>query len=323
MKILHIGFGKTATTSLQGIVFPRLCRDLGISFVTARDSRIKKHRATLELGKEPDLNHVFYNTLVSNEALCSWDPFFWEDWAKKNATFFGCDSHVLLVIREPESYLKSIYLQQCFHQGNVASPKEFFLDRKRYSPYLSCAKFSIEDFSYVSIINIYKKYFQSVTVVKYEDMSSLLSLKELFCSQGFCYDQWEELSQDFMRSRSNPSYGHLAVILTLRMQRFLSFFGFSLRPSEISTSYQNLDSLSNKSINESKAVKTGLVKKALRGVMNFFVWRKLMRNFISKISRRKFLLDFSTIDGLDISFLKHEYEGIASVTHYYNGVKIQ
>lgn len=323
MKILHVGFGKTATTSLQKVVFPKICDHFSLYYVKTQNPRIRYHRAILELGKDVRKAGSFDDSLVSSEGLCSWDPFFWEDWARKNARYFGGDSHVLLVIREPESYLRSVYIQRCLHEGNVMPPDMFFLNKSLYSPYLSSAKFSIEDFSYRKIISAYISNFERVTVAKYENISDLVAIEEMLSQNGLVYDQWSELSEMFLKSRTNPSYSNLAVKLTFRFQRLLKVFGFSLSPSEMTSSEVYLKSLSgNNGVENIKVDKSFFSTKALRLTASFLNWRSLMTRFVSRFSRRKFHVDLSQVKGLDIQALKAEYEAVRPIVHFHKGVDI-
>lgn len=323
MKILHVGFGKTATTSLQRVVFPKICDHFSLGYVNTQNPRIRFHRALLELGKEVNEAENFDNSLVSSEGLCSWDPFFWNDWAIKNALYFGRDSHVFLVIREPESYLKSVYVQRCLHEGNVVPPDKFFLDNSLYSPYLSSAKFSIEEFSYKNIMSAYVSNFDRVTVAKYEDISDLVAIKEMLSQHGLFFDHWSELSDTFLKSRTNPSYNNLAAKLTFRVHRLLKVFGFSLSPSEMTSSEVYLESLADgNKAKDYRVEKSSFFIRVLGLAASFLTWRSLMTKFVSRFSKRKFDIRLSQIKGLDLQALKAEYEAVPSIVHFHRGVDI-
>ena len=111
-RVLHIGFGKTANTTLQGYIFPKLARHFAIEYVDVGDKRIRRHACRMNLGKPISVRFdVFGPAVVSAEDLHGWDPYFWEERARKNREFFGKDWHVLITIREPQEYLSSVYVQ--------------------------------------------------------------------------------------------------------------------------------------------------------------------------------------------------------------------
>ena len=68
----------------------------------------------MQLGFDCQKIQIPEKTLICHEGLCGFDPFFWKEFANKNLIAFGNQNYILLTIREPRSFLTSVYLQNCF-----------------------------------------------------------------------------------------------------------------------------------------------------------------------------------------------------------------
>ena len=136
--VIHIGLGKTATTSLQSNVFPnipylrheviynekKLVNQLNQRwFMTAEEE--KNFQASIHLGKH----------FISLESLVDWNPRGWEKAAEQNLRLFGCNATIIITVRDTESYLCSLY-QQMVHEGNIWSASNFFVNNAERSYHL-------------------------------------------------------------------------------------------------------------------------------------------------------------------------------------------
>lgn len=311
-KILHVGFGKTATTVLQLSVLPKLAEQFGLEYIRVDDRRIRLHASQLNFGKaikKPlDAQAGF---IMSAEDIHSWDPFFWEEWADKNQQYFGSDCHVLITIREPQSYLTSVYLQMCVHEGNVQSANDLFLSHELYSPYIPSAKFAIDDFSYERIVGIYKSRFDALTVVKYEFLTEMSFLNEFFELSEKELLQYKRL---FESERVNRSYSKRAVSVTFALQKYLNSIGLSLDASVARNSLACLKAL--REYQEGYATNMGgqdmpsrnLIQKLGLKMVSFLKWSSLMTRLDLHLPYHRFNLDFEALPQINLKKLGDEYD---------------
>ncbi len=120
---VHIGLGKTATTTLQKHVFKPVAAANGFQYYGTKSLRPylrSLNQCTTCPPFTPDAP-----SFVSCEAFAGWDPGNWSDFADRNLAHFGAEATILLIIRAPKAYLKSVYLQCCVHMGNLMEPQEF------------------------------------------------------------------------------------------------------------------------------------------------------------------------------------------------------
>lgn len=324
MKIAHIGFGKTATSTLQMSVFPAVTARLSEELVLGDDSRIRDHVARMMLGKR--VHHwasLPHDYLVSSEDLHGWDPHFWEIWADKNLEFFGRDCHILLTLREPKAYLTAVYLQTCLHQGNVQAAEDFFLSGELYSPLLASEKFAVEEFSYARIIDIYRKRFRRVTVVKYESIKDMRFLREFFEIDDKDLAQYCEL---FGGKRINKSYSERSVRLTMSLQRLLGKVGYSLRPSSYDCALLALSILrdGNRGLLVAGAMDftSGKGRGLLGKVLQNLRWRSLMQRMDIYFQARRYTLDFTELPHIDLASLSAEYDALSDICTFDAGAPI-
>lgn len=317
LKIIHVGFGKTATTALQLSVLPKVAGQFGLEYIRINDSRIRRHASRLNLGKEIvralDASAGF---IMSAEDIHSWDPFFWEEWADKNQKFFGADCHVLITIREPRSYLTSVYLQMCLHEGNVQSANDLFLNNELYSPYIASAKFAIDLFSYKRIIETYKSRFNTLTVAKYESLSEMTFLKEFFVLSENELSEYKKL---FESEQVNRSYSQRAVELTFGLQKCLNSIGLSLDATTVRSSLVCLNALREDMEHappyacSHDVYPRNIIRQSGMKMANFFRWSSLMRRVDMYLPYHKFNLNFEELPQIDIKKLTEEYEALSKI----------
>ncbi len=308
---VHIGFGKTATTTLQQNVFPKLCKFINFQYWKNNSvlaAQIKLHYIKLELGLKCDPINFPDKILISNESLCAWDPYYWEEYAEKNLIAFGKKTHIILTIREPKSYLTSIYTQLCLHElKGIQKPEYFFLTDDMYSERLPAPKFAIEKFSYNKVIDFYKHRFDKVTVIKYEHLDQLTFLIELF---SITENQLKILKDKFKIKTFNRGFSIRGVNYTFKLSKFLNLFKLSLG-SEINNDIINKLKFDNnkKSLNISKSnFRHGIILRLFRELN----WRHFVQERLDRLlPYKKYKLNFTKLPYIDIKKLEKEYDSLS------------
>jgi hypothetical protein len=313
-KIIHIGYAKTATTILQKHIFPKACSYSNYTF-SGSDSKLDQltysHCQRLRYGFNVKKLDIPERTLLSSESLCGWDPHYWEEYAEKNLSAFGCSVHIILVIREPKSLLSSLYVQTCIHEFNgVQDPKYFFLDKVHYADRLPAAKFSLDEFNYARLIDMYKKRFDSVTVIKYEYLKNLSFIQRILSLSD---SEINALRIDMLEKIGNKSFSVLSVKIVFFVSKILGFMHLSL-------SKQNTNDV---------PVNNGIYGKKENGnndiFRNFFKRVLLeinLRNFLQGrldkvIPYKKYVVDFNNVKQVDI--LCKEYINLPKEVTYIDG----
>lgn len=241
MLILHIGFGKCGTTSLQAHALP-LLPELGLiddyNPIEIKDvlGRFRRgDNSQIEILKEFFATTKDQNILVSLESLIGWNPAIWQDRLSMNKAAFPKDTVILISMRDPEGFLRSFY-QQNLHQGHVIAPEDYFLTRSAYDTAKLTARdqiaeiFSVDDFAYRTIVQQYAEAFDKVIVVPSRNLNDLDFLPDLGIVPN--PDQMEQLRRK-MRSGGiqNRSYSKTTMALTRWREKLLNSMGLKTRSS--------------------------------------------------------------------------------------------
>lgn len=238
--IVHIGLGKTGTTSLQRLVFPRLSEfHSGIRYNDPCLIRLLKRICLTPSNAAENSfkkNIREGNHFISNEGLVDWNPRRWEYAAERNLNLFGREATVLISVRETHDYLRSIY-QQKVHEGNVRCATEFFMSSKSYDLVSSClapailSRFDVDSFDLEKLYELYSTRFSKVIVIPASELQKLDFLGHVF---GLNQSQISYLrSQLHNGPRRNRAYSKLAMDLTLYRERILQSFGLATRGSDV------------------------------------------------------------------------------------------
>lgn len=230
--IVHIGLGKTATTVLQKHVFPALKSEGAIADINPKRLHHRLKRAIHTWTLDDDLRREFANlpsdTVISQEALSGWNPATWPDCLEFNKDLFPKSSSILITMREPVSYLTSVY-QQIVQQGNVISPSLFFQSAESYQAIQNvarcrmCEVFSVDDFRMAALVDMYAAHFDRVVVVPLEHIGKMAFLNTLL---GVAPDRIARAENVFAAApRRNKSYSSQAMWLTFRREAFLRSIG--------------------------------------------------------------------------------------------------
>lgn len=233
MNYIHIGLGKTGTSALQRGIF-QVLKDNNYIRDYNHEEIVRLSRKYIDISltseeKETLLSYAsnMNQDLISFEGLVHWNPVKWEEAADKNLEVFGSDAFVILTLRSPKDYLRSLYQQQ-IHEGNILQPEEFFVSDEIYSSLkgwiTNCGVrvFNYDAFDLERLLSIYTKRFKNVFVLKYEDQDNIRKLGDLFNLDTAI------LSSETKRNSTkaiNKSYSNFGMILTLKREKILNFFG--------------------------------------------------------------------------------------------------
>ena len=232
--LLHVGLGKTATTSLQYSFFKELSHlkkikyygpfEINNYFNRKRDFKyihpyykVKKKLKGLQMTKY---------SIISYESLSGFffDPFNYEKCAKINQKIFGKKTHILLTIRKPSDFINSLYAQ--FIRENILKrPEDIFLVKKDYlkkiKKHEKNKKFeywSYEDLNYENLINIYKNFFKKVTVIKYESIINNSFIKKLNFI-ALSKDDEKYLLRSFIKTKTNKAFGFYSIYFLITLEK--------------------------------------------------------------------------------------------------------
>lgn len=171
MKVyLHIGLHKTGTTYLQLNVFPLLDGFHPVMLPPWRlltkenltDTELQQYKA--EILKDWDGNKKI---IISNEFFSGKIEAFTKQETLiifNNLQRLFPDAEILLVLRSPKGYFKSLYNFRLVTRGFCPFSMEQYFEKKR--------QFLVEKFDYIFLQNELKKRFQSIHAVKYETVKT-------------------------------------------------------------------------------------------------------------------------------------------------------
>jgi len=223
MNIVHIGLGKCITTLLQQEIFPNF-------------KEYKKnydYEDIVDIICNPKSDYSFVKKVksgfYSHESLHGWNPLLWDRSSDIVKQLFGADSTIVITVREPESYLNSIYLQAVSTNYPI-KPEEYFVTNSDFKNYnnVDCDRcFSIKMYSLKRIISIYKSKFNKVYVVPFERIPSLKFLAHIF---NLSEEKRKFLEEKVIhRKKINQSISFVSLKLIFMANKTLTFFGISQR----------------------------------------------------------------------------------------------
>lgn len=241
IKVLHIGYGKCSTTLLQKKIFPQIVKKYKINYWS--NTYILKSLCNKEIMKKMNLikkkliqNKLSHynkvnlkkndNYFISCENLINtwWNPEFYKQNCKFIKETFGKDVHIVITIRKPSEFLRSVYLE-LIHNSIFIKEKDFFLDDKTYKKTRKKYKWNIEKFDYLKIISLYKKNFHKVSVVKYEEIKNFQFLKNIFKLKN---NEVFYLKKIYKNNRIHTSYTSKTVKTAFLINNIFKLFGFKL-----------------------------------------------------------------------------------------------
>lgn len=323
---VHIGFGKTSTSKLQKDVFPLLCEYIGFKFwgdefrpvdFDTKLADVFTNLATrMILGMPCKKLELPNNLFISNEELSSYrDAEHILEFAEYNLSSFGKDTHIILTIREPRQWLTSVYMQLCYHENPIQEPEHFFLNNSNYSDRLPDSKFNVDKFSYINIIEKYRDLFDNFTVVKYESLTELNFLNDLFKLTDY---QLDELRKSYKKGSVNVAVSKASMNLVNKFNNFLTLFKCSYK-----SKYNNAVLLERASYDFMKKQKTNkfnninIFKLIINKFFNLFHYKILLFKIVDNILKyEKYNLNFDKLKYIDINHLEKEYKSIPEYITY-------
>lgn len=314
---IQVGFPKTATTTLQREIYPRLCANTRYTYWRDDpdlESLIKRSKYRAEMGYDCGKIDIPDFTLISLESLIHPDPRRWESQAYGNKLTFGDDAHILIVLREPRSYLSSIYTQMCLHSGLAQNPEHFFLTKDEYSEHFPAPVFSIDEFSYKRVIKIYREHFKNVTIVKLEELPELRFIDDFFEVNEI---EFENMKRIFDKKRHNKGFSKRMVKTLFFLSRVLALVGFSFGQNLVNSSveifrddYRNKPQISYR--NKFTSLIISFFKRNIRRLNWYLIFKTFDRLFPSK----RFKLEFNKLSYININKLEEEYSSIPKYKTY-------
>ncbi|MFW0778127.1 MAG: hypothetical protein ACN2B6_10480 [Rickettsiales bacterium] len=234
MNILHIGLGKTGTSSLQKHVFSKLkTKGLVDTYNDERwfhkfwEYRYYPHHSSVQ-----KLSQLFHadtgRHMISTESLLTWNPAYWQQNCDYLHSVVGPHATILITLREPKSYLRSLY-QQCIHGGNIIRPELFFLNSDQYTLNAYKARdsmgeiFDCDSMDFQALAEMYAKRFDRVVIASMKSVRSLSFMRALMDINDSDLQQFKD--KVATTGGSNKSYSDLAMRLTFARERLLNWFG--------------------------------------------------------------------------------------------------
>ena len=319
--IIHIGLGKTGTSTLQKKIFPIITKWKNLKYWGNEDrnkdnierkilnAELVNHIYKTKLGRACKKIEIRSDYFISNEDLSSFrDANYMEEYAEKNLIAFGPEAHIILSIREPRSWLTSLYIQLCIQEKPLIKPEHFFLNNEQYSERLPNATFNYDKFSYKKLINMYKSRFNKVTYFKYESLKDMDFLKEVFQLNE---EQHREVKHLYLNNRVNRSIGKYSYKILKMFSLLLSLFG-----TQFTSKYSNEVILDRAEENYIDTIVTKKVKKNFkfyiaRSLSSIFNYKFIFQNIIDNLlPYKKISVDFEKIHDLDINMLTEEYSSL-------------
>lgn len=243
-NVIHIGFGKTGSTSLQRHFFPTICDNAGYTFNCASFTRWHNHRyfEDEELLGDLKLSLASGNQLISAEQLLDWNPNNWEKCIPKLASIFDGNAKIIITIKDPIEYLTSLYIQM-IQEGNVVPASEYFVNQEtlsRLSPFIgykSILRYNPNSLDYVKLHQLCLDNFNDFTFINITQLQNADVWSSVFdCETDLIHQAIDKLR---MGKRENISYSERAIKFTVGREKFFNFFGAQTIGSQSLVKNQN------------------------------------------------------------------------------------
>ena len=294
--VVHIGLGKTGTTTLQKHIFPQIPK-LRSNVIYNDNIVMENLRPITKLNPSSSELGIFRGTLeggrhfISQEGLVDWNPRNWRYAADRNVKLFGADATIIITVRKTEGYHCSLY-QQIIHEGNVKAAENFFVDGTLYDriePLLApgiLTRYDVDSFDIERLVTLYKERFRNVLVVPMSRISEMHFLKTAF---NLTEEERLNLCEKALYPpHSNKAFSKLAMRLTFKREKFLNFFGLMSKGSDFSIfEYATGGKEPKYSLPYGELTFFAKVKQfPKRATRRFFkkrVWRILMQEVVDKL----------------------------------------
>lgn len=287
--VLHVGLPKTATTVLQMHVLRQFAAETGRRYLGSRD--IAEFLNARDAGRQENIHFCpKLGVLVSSESLIDWNPARWAANVSAMAGHFGRGATVVLVIRQPSVWLRSIYQQVCHHEGEWLRPAEFFRPAPPHDPADLRPRLDLSQFDLPALIAAHVQTFDRVIVQKYETLSDGRFLQALGASGGV----QDLFARELSARQSNRAYSRRAVRLGFALAALRERMGGRPRllPPEVPLHRNRLDRL----------------------------FRKAMQNGLDRLlPYQPYQIDWSALPGSDIAAQDRAYAALPDFADYRHG----
>lgn len=232
-NIIHIGLGKTATTAMQASLFPILASSLGLQYNPPEI--LKSVKLLRSLSFAPDDYHSLELKIknskpffLSVESLAGWDPDYWESYASRNLKIFGPENTILITIKHPCKYLRSVY-QKAVLDGYTGRPIEFFVNGeeakriKGYKREFILEFFNLDAFFVPALVNMYTDRFEKVIILPDFAVNDSSFYQSEF---GLDKQQAEKVVFSWIKTKKlnvSPNAGVMSLLMIYH--RFFGIFG--------------------------------------------------------------------------------------------------
>ena len=143
-KLVHVGFGKTGTKTLQNLVFPEICKEFNLEFIDLNSLKKNKEMKVLKGATEGAYDPFYKNKyhplqnintvnlprryLISSEDLIGikWRPQSYKKAFEINKKIFDENCNILITIRKPSDLLNGIYIQN-IQNFDIIREEDFFI----------------------------------------------------------------------------------------------------------------------------------------------------------------------------------------------------
>jgi len=231
----HIGWGKCGTTWLQNDFFSQLQKH---GLIEYNPINFIKNFRKLEFacfGGEQfiDLAPEFFagdNLLLSYEGLVGAPYNFFQNYHILSKAL-PHDSEIIITIREPSDFLRSVYMQE-IQTGNVIKPDDFFLrgeEFRKIKPFLRQSlpgRFNVDDFMFRDVISAYRDTFRQVHLIPYEFLKNASLWASVLRLDVNDIDNVLNHEDILVNKIYNLSYSKRATALTFKREHLLNCFNF-------------------------------------------------------------------------------------------------
>lgn len=274
--------GKTGTTAMQHLYFPKVARALDLeynpreiydSLIYISNFAFTKEQKNIIQTRLPE------RFLISLESLFNWNSSQWEATADELLEAFGSETHIIISLRDPEKLFKSIYLQ-FLQEGNYCKPSEFFISNNTFASISKQIRpgifefVNVDTFDYQHLYEIYHSRFNNVSLLNNEMGVENKAIEKIFCIDSSVFETSNKKTK-------NKSYSEMSVKLTTLKYKVLKRLGVV----ELGTSKEHpvsrLNRVNNQYFNPYKKEKSN------RDI-RLFRWRTINQNIISKVFSKPF-----------------------------------
>ena len=209
MNFAHVGFGRSASTLLNRSILPKISEFTGHKFLISKSN----------------LNET--NSIISSTSMIAenwWNPKTYIECFEKNKKNLKKDTHIIIVIRRPLDIMTSIYLHYVARTLNTVKPKIFFSNDDQVIDKWGHYNWPPSLFNYNKIIDMYRNYFDKVSVLKYESDNINYLTKNIFQLE----DKHRHIITNLSKINYNKSLSNNSIKILFGLNFICNKVGLSL-----------------------------------------------------------------------------------------------